>query len=241
MFKKNSCRRCGREIPSKYDFCPYCGFALGKDAEEDWGMLGKTDNVNANAQKDDLLAGSFLGGGILNKMLGSAMKMLEKELQKSAKEMKEADLQGMQDFQNKSFQPKTNLQIFINGKKVNLSPGKSAIVRKKSMKRQSKNAKPEKIKQVRLPEKELKSFSKFSKVEPETNIRRLSDRIVYEIQMPGVKSKKDISITRLESSIEIKAIAKRIEKAYYKVIKAGLPVINYKFSKETLVLELAAK
>ncbi len=57
--------------------------------------------------------------------------------------------------------------------------------------------------------------------------------------MPGVKSIKDISIRSLENSIEIKAIAK--EKAYYKIIRIGIPIIRYNFDKEKLTLELEAQ
>src|SRR3989344_3748821 len=48
------------------------------------------------------------------------------------------------------------------------------------------------------------------------SIRRFADRVVYEIALPGVKSIKDISITKLENSIEIKAVSK--DKAYFKLI-----------------------
>jgi HSP20 family molecular chaperone IbpA len=242
MFSKK-CPRCQNKVNKGYDFCPRCGFSLrnhqkvGKDNEDNWGMLGENDFIpesQANANINPL-AGNFLGpfnGGILNKMLNNAMKMLEKEMQK---EMQNIDPEKMQ------FQPKTNLQVFINGKKVNLSPGQEnngkIILRKNSAKQAKSPSKP--VKSIKLPETKLKNFQKLPETEPETNIRRLSDRVIYEIYMPGVKSKKDISITKLENSIEIKAVTK--EKAYHKIIKVGLPVINYKFSKETLVLELAAK
>jgi len=34
--------------------------------------------------------------------------------------------------------------------------------------------------------------------EPATNIRRLSNKVVYEIEMPEIKSIEDISIIKLE-------------------------------------------
>ena len=57
--------------------------------------------------------------------------------------------------------------------------------------------------------------------------------------MPGVKSIKDLSIVKLENSIEIKAIAGK--KAYVKLIPINLPVSDYNFSNGKLVLELEAK
>ena len=57
--------------------------------------------------------------------------------------------------------------------------------------------------------------------------------------MPGVKSIKDISIAKLETSIEVKAVAKN--KAYLKIIPIKLLIINYEFSKDNLILEFEAK
>lgn len=53
--------------------------------------------------------------------------------------------------------------------------------------------------------------------------------------MPGVESIENITITPLESSIELRAIAE--EKAYSKSIPLNLPIIGYEFSKGLLVLE----
>ena len=100
MSDKN-CSRCGRATQSKHDFCPYCGNPL--DEKNDWGMLGKNDHEVASNPMADPLSGGFgpFNSGMINKMFGSAMKMLEKELQKDLKDME--------------VQPKTNIQLFING------------------------------------------------------------------------------------------------------------------------------
>ncbi len=100
----------------------------------------------------------------------------------------------------------------------------------------------EKIKKIKdLPQTSPKKFAGLPKKEPETNIRRLSNKIVYEIKMPDVKSIEDVSITQLESSIEIKALAtpKRKKKyVYSKIIPVNLPIKKYNLLKEKLVLEL---
>ena len=84
-----------------------------------------------------------------------------------------------------------------------------------------------------------KRFSKLSKKEPKTNVRRLSDKVIYEIEIPKVDSLKDISIIKLENSIEIKAIGK--DEAYFKRISINFPIINYIFSQERLILEFGIK
>ena len=40
-------------------------------------------------------------------------------------------------------------------------------------------------------------------------MRRFADKIIYEISLPGVESTDDISVVRLENSIELRAIAKK--------------------------------
>lgn len=216
MFKKNECGKCGKKISGKYEFCPYCGNSLnGNFKDEDWGMLGKNDFFNEQEQFNP-----FSSGGILGKMLGSAMKMFEKELQK---EMRASNLQ-----------PKTNFELIINGKRVDPKNIRvSRQITKKPVRKQ-----PTKLLQ-NFSQEQLKRISKLSKEEPSTNIRRFSDKVIYEIDVPGVKEIKDISIIKLENSIEIKAIAK--DKYYFKSIPINLPLVNYNLSEGKLVLELGVK
>lgn len=207
MARKIICPNCGKKVDKKYDFCPYCGAPLNKEKRGNWGMLGKRDVEEESYNKfpENLLSG--IGGGILNKMLGSAMKMLEKEMRKEM-----------------SRGPDTNIHLMINGKEI----------------------KPQQVKQIKkqapnlnFSKEILKKFSKLPKKEPKTNIRRLSDKIIYEIKVPGVKTFKDLSITKLEKGIKIDAVAK--DKAYSKVISVNLPIVNYELSRGTLVLELEAR
>ena len=90
-----------------------------------------------------------------------------------------------------------------------------------------------------LPQNHLKKFSKLPKNEPKTNVRRFSDKVIYEINIPGVKSIKDVSIIKLENNIEIKAITK--DKAYNKLIPFNFPITDYNFSRGKLILELDSK
>ena len=209
-----NCSKCGRKIKENFDFCPYCGSPL--DTNNNWGMLGKNDHVLEQSP----LNNSLFSGGIFNKMLGNAMKLLEKELQKEARDPQEI--------------PRTKVQLYINGKRVNIQGQPKKIIKKPKIKKQIKEA-PSKY----FSKENSKKFSNLPKEVPKTSVRRLSDRIVYDIEMPEVKSVKNISVIRLENSIEIKAIGKN--KAYYKIIKIGLPIIDYYLSKGKLILELGTK
>jgi hypothetical protein len=211
MFKKKDCKKCGKKINDKYDFCPYCGNIIEDKKEEDWGMLGKND-----IKEFEKIQNPFFGkltGSMLNKMLGSAMKMLEKEMQKEMSQQK-------QDM------PKTNVRLMINGKEISLNNAEK---------------KPKKIKEAAsklFSEEKTKKFLSLSQEEPKTEIRRLSKKVIYEIGLRGVSSVDDISITKLENSIEIRAIAEK--KAYFKIIPINLPMTSYEFSDGKLILELVA-
>jgi len=213
MFNKKKCRKCNNKINNKFDFCPYCGNSVRGNSEEDFGMLGKNDAFN---EFDDFSKSLFGGinNGIIDKMFGSAMKMLEREMQK---EMKKT-----------SSQPRTNFQMFINGKRVNFGEGNTSKGEKEK----------KKISQIELPQNKLKNFSKLKKENPKTNIRRFSSKIVYEIDVPGVKKIEDISITKLENSIEVKAVSKA--KAYSKIIPINLEIINYRLENQKIFIELEA-
>tara|TARA_Y100000310_G_scaffold342156_1_gene444024 strand:+ start:2005 stop:2661 length:657 start_codon:yes stop_codon:yes gene_type:complete len=215
MFGKRDCKNCGEKVGKNYRFCPHCGnHANKKSKKENLGMLGENDFEQEFGNISNSFFGG-MGGKMMGKMFESAMKILEKEMQKEMKK-------------NSRQQPKTNFQIFINGEKVNLDSGHSL---NRKIERPVKEITMEK-----LPRGNLKGFSTLRKKEPKTEIRRFSDRVIYEVYMPGVKSLKDVSVMNFENHIEIKATSK--DKAYIKRIPIALPITNYEFSKGKLVLEL---
>lgn len=214
MFKKNKCKNCGERINSKHSFCPSCGFNLNENSKkEDWGMLGKNDSL----EESDPFSSSLFGkmtGGIMNKMINSAMKMMEKEMQK--------DTRNQKDF------PKTNFKLMINGKEIPLNQ-----VQQKQIKKQEK-----KIETKKLPmfsDEKRKQFQKLKRQEPKTNLKRIGNKVIYEVEIPEVNSLDNISVLRLENSIEIKAIGKN--KAYEKIIQISSPMTDYSLLKDNLVLE----
>ncbi len=224
MFSKKTCQRCGRKTSKSNSFCPSCGFPLGKKGKkEEFGMLGENDSFNEiDPFSNSLFGGMGLGGSFMNKMISNTMRMLEKEMEREMKMSKQSSA-------NNSF-PKTKIRLMINGKEVDLNNG---LQNPENTKKEKQKTMPLKFK--KFSDEQIKKFSKLHKKEPKTELRRIADKIIYEIEMPGVNSIEDISITNLESSIELKAIAD--EKAYSKSIPLNLPIIGYEFSKGLLVLE----
>lgn len=204
MFKKKNCKKCGEKVNNNHNFCPSCGSRINSN-NNDWGMLGKNDRVENNSMPP------MMGGGMLNKMVGNMMKMLEKEMQK-----------GMKETNN----PKTNFRLMINGKEIpmNQIPQKKEFKKEKTIKTNS------------FSTENLKKFSSLPREEPKTELKRFADKIIYEVSIPEVKSLDDVSITSLENSMEIKAIGKT--KAYYKIVSINFPIISQNLDKGKLILEL---
>ena len=104
---------------------------------------------------------------------------------------------------------------------------------------QNKEEKPVKIPKHGITEERIKSMAKLPREEAETSVRRFSNKIIYEINLPEVKDMKDIIINKLENSVEIKAFSK--DRVYVKLIPLGLPLLSYNFKDETLTLEFKAR
>lgn len=212
MFGKK-CKKCGNKIKGEFDFCPFCGYNLSSnDDKENYGFLGKNDLV-----EESLFSG--INDSFLDKMLNSAMKMLEKQMKNLQSEMMNP--------QNKESNPNLNnnlrVQFFVNGKRV--FPNKISETPVINSKR-SYNLSPEK----------LKKFASLPRTEPESKIRRISGKLIYEIHVPGVRSLDDILINQLENSIEIKALSDN--KVYSKNLKINLPIVKYSLDHDFLILEL---
>ena len=222
MFRKKICRKCGTGTHEKYDFCPYCGNQLERK-NEDFGMLGKNDFFNENNFNEARLPAGF------NLLFNSLAKNLEKQFREIEKKTAKPKIIDRNHPENKGH---ITISITTLGNKIPGMSLDSPMI--KSPKRAVKTASFDD-----LSEEQLKRFSKLPKEEPKTNIRRLSNKVFYEIDMPGVRSSKDISILNLEKGVELKAISDK--KAYLKSIPITLPIINYKLSKGKLTLEMDAQ
>ena len=219
MFEKK-CKKCERKLKRSFDFCPHCG-SPQKDPKS-YGMLGKDDELTERIPEN------LMGNGLLNNMIGSAMKMIEREMAKTMQEQK--------PFVNEeSEEINPDFKLFINGKRINPENIKVRRVKpRQKLQKQVRAQAPQIKKMFTLEQKEI--FSKMEKETPQTNLRRLSDSIIYEIDMPGVKKITDVSIVKADKTIEVKALAEN--KAYFKILEVDYPVVGYNLQKEKLILEL---
>lgn len=130
-------------------------------------------------------------------------------------------------------QTRTNVRLMINGREIPINNIESEQIIEKPARK-----KIEKIPSANFSKDKLKKLSSLPKQEPTTNIRRLSNKVIYEMDMPKVDSIEDISIINLENNIEIKALAE--DRVFFKIIPR-LPITNYGLEKGKLILELNAR
>lgn len=207
MLKRKKCNVCGESIKGDYSFCPNCGTQLKDNVNNKWGILGKNDLPTTNSQPGFI---EGIGDKIINKMISSTFKMLEKEFNKGA-----TDIEKM---------PQPKMKLMINGKEIGAKPKK-------------KNS-DTKFLPIEFSNDNLKKWKKISKKEPKSSIKRIDDKIEYEVEIPGVKSINDISIIKLENSLEIKAVSDKT--GYVKRIPINMPLKKYSLAKGILTLELDA-
>ena len=223
MFGKKRCRKCGEKVSSSYNYCPYCQTQLKRISEdEDWGLLGKNDFMEPEEMR--LPIG-------LNALFNSLVKNLNSQV----REMNNINKPKDQKISKKS--GGISISISTSGDRPPEIKVRSFgnVPEFKEKEQQVR----ERAKAIKLPVSDSGKFAGLPKKEPETNIRRFSNKVVYEINMPGVKDTRDISIAQLENSIEIKALANK--KVFYKIIPINLPISNYNLSGGILTLELDSK
>ncbi|MEM4271841.1 MAG: hypothetical protein QXD13_02030 [Candidatus Pacearchaeota archaeon] len=210
--KTIKCEICRAKINEKYSFCPYCGSSLIDEAEEaeDFGLLGKNDFLTKTAREPSF----FSGFGISDKMISSLMKNLMKSFSTELKSM-----QG-DNFEN------AEIHQLPNGISIKVS---SKIPQK------SQNPKKTQLKKHKLTEEQINKISKLPRVSAKTNVRRFSDKVVYELAAPGIKTIDDIFVSKLENGYEIKALSDK--KVYVNTLPINLPLKKYTIKDNKIFFE----
>lgn len=235
MFGKKIQCRCGKKVNASFNYCPYCGLNLKKKIEQDKARDKQIDDMTKEIEKAFNIP--FFMKFPFEKLVKHMMKDIDKQFRDYDEMLTKIQSQ----------QP----NIVTSGISINIKsgPGGEPIIQVKQFGSpgektyREETIDKEKEEKIKLPktitkiaEAEAAKHAKLPREEPETKVRRLTDKIIYEISLPGVKNEKNIFINKLQNSIEIKAFAK--DKAYFKLIPLGLPIKNYKLEKEKLILEL---
>lgn len=204
---KTKCNSCNSSINGKYSFCPYCGNSLTDPEKEsrDFGMLGKTDS------EEDFIE-SF---GITDKLINSLVNNLAKSLDKQFRDIDEETSKEMN---------RTEIRSLPRGISIRIGAPKQQMQRL-----QGKKARKE------ITESQIKKMSSLPKATAKTSVKRINDKVIYELNTPGVSSAEDVFVSKLESGYEIKAIGDK--KVYINNIPINLPLKNLGLMKNKLLVE----
>lgn len=96
-----------------------------------------------------------------------------------------------------------------------------------------------KVKVRKLTDEQLKRMSGAPRIEAKSDIRRLSDRVVYDLKAPGIGSLDDVFVSKVESGYEVKAIGKN--KVYINSLQVDLPLKGYTLHEKGITFEFGAQ
>jgi HSP20 family molecular chaperone IbpA len=252
MFNKKIKCICGKKFDEKFEFCPYCGTPLRDSVNQERQRKSQEDMFNKQIDSLTKELSEGFGMPLINsfpfKML---VKKLSKDIEKQFREM-DRDMSRVQPIEMPKDAKKSSKPIIQDGKKVgNVQefnfPGGHGFSIQIQMGGSPQDiiikdeSNEDKTKKIRLPkskisDKRAQELARLPRHEPETKIRRMTDKLVYEISLPGVKNEQDIMINNLQNSIEVKAFSK--DKAYFKLIPLAFPIKSWNLKDERLVLEL---
>lgn len=264
--RKIQCKRCGKKLETGYSYCPFCGSDLKQNKEKENYYREQNGRDEREHAPDNLLdALDGLDNVRMPFMLRFPFKKLVREIEKQFREIDKSFSDENEEMRKMKKMKMSKAQLpfksFSQGISISIAgsedgkpvirvkqfgpgapgsriagPNTSQASQYKEINKEGKE-KLKKPKELNKAEKtKLEKFSKLPKQEPETNVRRLSDKIIYEILVPGIKDKRNIIINKLQNSIEIKAFTK--DKAYFKLIPLSLPIKRHYLENEKLILEL---
>ena len=78
-------------------------------------------------------------------------------------------------------------------------------------------------------------MSNLPRAPAKTSVRRLSDKVVYELSAPGIESVEDVFVSKLENGYEIKAIGGK--KVYVNSLPVNLQLKGFSISENKLLVE----
>jgi len=197
------CPVCGTKIDREWGFCPRCGTRISGDF---------FDEIFSRMRKE----------------LAEMNKLLEKDIEAF-------DLSPwFKDMDKKSIHPKRSgftIKIVQAGnKKPDISVRTFGDVEKSKLRKEidefgawqpglgretEQGAKPRPFRPAE-PHEKLVIKEAVKTEEPKTSVARSASKVAVSIQLPGVESERDIEVSELESSVEVKALAK--DRAYFKIL-----------------------
>lgn len=209
------CDNCNSKLDAKFNFCPHCGQSTIDEQKErkEFGLLGRNDFTKPQRQNENPLANLGITDKLINSIMSNMMKSFDKQMK------------GAEN-QNTDFMNNADIEQIPNGIKIRIGiPQQSA----------NSQPKPKTSVKKQITEAQLEKMSSLPRAQAKTHIRRLSDKIVYELAAPGIESTDDVFISKLETGYEIKAIGKK--KVYVNSLPVSLPLRSFSIANNKLLVE----
>lgn len=200
--------------------CPHCDNRI-KESFDFCPRCGKSlktpeqqlDDFGFLGKDDELVGtsgGAGAGMGVTDKLVSSILNSLMKSLDKQMKQVS----------------PDAEVRQFPNG--VTIRVGMPQAKPSKD-----KPAKPQKI-----TSEQLDRMSGLPRVEAPSSMKRIGDKVVYELKAAGVNSLNDVFVSKLAEGYEIKAIGTK--KVYVNSLPVELPLQGYSLHDKGLTIEFGA-
>lgn len=212
FFKKKtiSCHACKQKTSQNHLFCPECGTKLISQ-EEEIKQHGLLGKTDVIPEEQETRNGGAQLG-FADKLVAGMMNSVVQALMKNM----ENQLGQLEN---------AEIKEMPNGFQIRM--GNQPIRRQK----QPTTAK--------ITAEQLERMAQLPRTQAASNIKRLSDKVIYELAMPGIKDVKDVFVNKLEQGYEIKAIGPK--KVYTSSIPLNLPIKSYSIGEKGLTVEFLAK
>lgn len=210
---ENKCSKCKSEVSGDFSFCPYCGNVLfdPEKRAKDFGMLGKSNSFDDSIIKQQIADNNL---SVTDKMISSIVNNLMKNIDQQFSEMQGQDISKM---------PR-NFKINIG-------------IQNPRMNQPTKRTPKHDFSINKISDEQLQRMSELPKKNAKSNVKRLGDKLIYELDAPGIESIKDIFVSKLENGYEIKALAKN--KVYVNSLPVNLPIHSFSLNNEKLFVEFS--
>ncbi len=252
------CPRCRKDTEKGWEYCSSCGFRLARTERRDSGF--RLDNIFKRFDKQMQGMGRMFEKDFEVFDLSPMFKELrERPVEKKTRGFRITMSSGtgrepkisVKTFGDEKDEIRKEILEQLSGEKGMQIPMKRpAPDERKERERRFRfpgfTRTAEKTKPIEMMERREEKTEERKELqlpdrteEPKTSVKRLDNKVVVEIEVPGVKSHDRIDVRELESSVEVKAIAD--DKAYFKILTkpSQFRLSSKKFEKGKLHLEFS--
>ena len=234
-----NCQRCGSKIEKGWAFCPRCGFRQGGDFFGD--ILSRMRKELA--QMNRLFEKDIEAFDLSPWFRDMEKRNILKEGGKAAFPPIVLNPKGsgftIKIIQSGGNEPKISVNTFgdVDKDKIKKELGQMGIWQPDFQSRE-KPAYPE-SKEGHSQAHQASLVHPAVTEEPKTTVKRTATNVAVFMELPGVKSESDITVSELENSIEVKALAG--DKAYFKILTKPpqFRLVKKVFSKGTLHMDFS--